>query len=146
MQSCEDHPHVQRIVERFERLTRADLPRLGEIYTQDARFKDPFNDVQGLAQVERVFGHMFDSLDGPRFRIRDVIVQGPQCFLTWDFVFRMKRFNREEQLIRGGSHLVLADDGRIRMHRDYWDVAEELYEKLPVLGALMRWLKRRANS
>jgi hypothetical protein len=25
-------------------------------------------------------------------------------------------------------------------------VAEELYEKLPVLGALMRWLKRRANT
>jgi steroid delta-isomerase len=31
------------------------------------------------------------------------------------------------------------------MHRDYWDAAEELYEKLPA-GRLMRWLKRRANS
>ena len=37
-------------------------------------------------------------------------------------------------------------DGRIVMHRDYWDVAEELYEKLPLIGALMRWLKRRANG
>ncbi len=35
---------------------------------------------------------------------------------------------------------------RIAMHRDWWDAAEELYEKLPVVGALMRWLKRRANS
>jgi steroid Delta-isomerase len=73
-------------------------------------------------------------------------VQGPQCFLTWDFVFRMKRFRRDEQLIRGGSHLLLAVDGRIREHRDYWDAAEELYEKLPVLGTLMRWLKRRARG
>ena len=31
------------------------------------------------------------------------------------------------------------------MHRDYWDAAEELYEKLPLLGALMRWLKSAAN-
>jgi len=30
-------------------------------------------------------------------------------------------------------------------HRDYWDAAEELYEKLPVIGALMRWLKKRAG-
>jgi hypothetical protein len=30
-------------------------------------------------------------------------------------------------------------------HRDYWDAAEELYEQIPVLGAVMRWLKRRAN-
>jgi hypothetical protein len=29
---------------------------------------------------------------------------------------------------------------------DYWDAAEELYEKLPVLGGLMRWLKRAANK
>ena len=140
------HPHVQRIVERFERLTRADLPRLGSLYTDDASFKDPFNDVQGVAAIGRVFEHMFDSLDGPRFIVRDAIVEGSRCFLTWDFVFRMKRFNRQQQLIRGGSHLVLAEDGRIRLHRDYWDAAEELYEKLPVLGALMRWLKRRANS
>ena len=28
-------------------------------------------------------------------------------------------------------------------HRDYWDAAEELYEKLPVLGALMRLLRRK---
>jgi steroid Delta-isomerase len=31
------------------------------------------------------------------------------------------------------------------MHRDYWDAAEELYEKLPILGGLMRWLKRQAS-
>jgi hypothetical protein len=34
----------------------------------------------------------------------------------------------------------------IVVHRDYWDAAEELYEKLPWLGGLMRWLKRKANT
>jgi hypothetical protein len=58
----------------------------------------------------------------------------------------MRRFNRDEQTVRGGSHLKLAADGRISLHRDYWDVAEELYEKLPVVGSLMRWLKRQAGS
>jgi steroid Delta-isomerase len=51
-----------------------------------------------------------------------------------------------EQCVRGGSHIVFGDDGRIALHRDYWDAAEELYEKLPAVGRLMRWLKRRANS
>ena len=31
------------------------------------------------------------------------------------------------------------------LHRDYWDAPEALCEKLPGVGALMRWLKRRAN-
>jgi ketosteroid isomerase-like protein len=139
-------PRVQRIVTLFERLAPAELPRLPEIYTPDARFKDPFNEVQGVAAITRIFEHMFDSLQAPRFVIRDAIVQGDQCFLSWDFVFRMKRFSGAEQLIRGATHLRLAADGRIAVHRDYWDAAEELYEKLPAVGALMRWLKRRVNA
>ena len=58
----------------------------------------------------------------------------------------MRRFRSDELSIRGGSHLRLAADGRISEHRDYWDTTEEFYEKLPAIGALMRWLKRRANS
>jgi ketosteroid isomerase-like protein len=138
--------HINRIVALFEGLKREDVARIAEAYTPNARFKDPFNEVQGTAAIQRIFEHMFVALDEPRFVIRERIVQGQQCFLTWDFLFRMKRFDRREQCIRGGSHLVLAEDGRITLHRDYWDAAEELYEKLPVLGALMRWLKKRANS
>jgi ketosteroid isomerase-like protein len=137
---------VERIVQAFEQLTPESLARLGDLYTADARFKDPFNEVQGVPAIRAVFEHMYATLDAPRFIVRDVIAQGDQCFLTWDFVFRMRRFNRDEQMVRGGSHLKLAADGRIALHRDYWDVAEELYEKLPVVGSLMRWLKRRAGN
>ncbi len=139
-------PRVARLVARFEALSPADLPLMSQLYADGARFKDPFNDVRGVDAIAGVFGHMFAALDAPRFVVRDVVVQGDQCFLTWDFLFRMKRFARDEQRIHGGSHLRLAADGRIAEHRDYWDVAEELYEKLPVVGALMRWLKQRARS
>ena len=43
----------------------------------------------------------------------------------------------------GGTHLVLNSSGHITSHRHYWDAAGELYEKLPVIGGLMRWLKRK---
>jgi hypothetical protein len=46
-------------------------------------------------------------------------------------------------VVRGASHLLLSVDGRIAVHRDYWDPAEEVYEKVPVLGALMRAIKKR---
>ena len=137
---------VARVVAMFESLAPADLARLPEFYTDDARFKDPFNDVTGVPAIERIFAHMFAALDEPRFVVRDIVADGEQCFLTWDMHFRMKRFSREPQVIHGGSHLRFAADGRVVLHRDYWDAAEELYEKLPVIGALMRWLKTRANS
>jgi ketosteroid isomerase-like protein len=139
-------PRAQRVIEAFETLKREDLSRLDQLYADDARFKDPFNEVQGLPAIRGVFEHMFAALDSPRFIVTQAIVQGDQCFLVWDFLFRFRRFSSEPQTVRGGSHLRFAADGRIALHRDYWDTAEELYEKLPGVGALMRWLKRRANS
>jgi ketosteroid isomerase-like protein len=140
-------PHVARVVGFFEQLTPGDLARLGEFYAADARFKDPFNEVQGLPAIEAVFAHMYRALDAPRFVIREIAAEGERCFLTWEFLFRFKRFARDrEQVVRGASMLVFGPDGRIALHRDYWDAAEELYEKLPAVGALMRWLKRRASE
>lgn len=138
---------VDRIVEVFQTLTPAGVDTLDTIYAADARFKDPFNDVQGLTEIQRIFRHMYVSLENPHFVVTGRIVQGKQCFLTWEFRFTFRRFKQgQPQCIVGGSHLVLREDGRITLHRDYWDAAEELYEKLPLLGTLMRWLKRRARS
>jgi limonene-1,2-epoxide hydrolase len=139
--------HVDTIVKFFETLTPAQVERLAELYTADAQFKDPFNAVQGLAAVQRVYRHMYVSLEAPHFIVTNRIIDGNQCFLTWEFKFSFKSFHKGvPQTVVGGSHLVLAEDGRIQLHRDYWDAAEELYEKLPVVGSLMRWLKKRANS
>jgi len=131
-----------RIVSFFENLKAQDVPRLAQIYARDARFKDPFNDVQGLTEIEAVFAHMFKSLDQPHFVVQDRMVSGRQIFLSWDFRFRFKN-ESAWQNIRGATHLRLDEQGLVTEHRDYWDAAEELYEKLPILGSLMRWLKRR---
>lgn len=138
---------VQRTVQFFEQLQAADLGRLGQHYAADAVFKDPFNEVRGLPAIEGIFRHMFVSLHEPHFIVTQRVVQGAQCFLTWDFVFRFQRFSPAQwQTVRGASHLVYDEQGLITLHRDYWDAAEELYEKLPVVGSVMRWLKQRARE
>jgi hypothetical protein len=140
-------PTVQRIVTYFEALTTESVAQIATFYDPQVRFKDPFKDVRGLAEIKHIFEHMFVSLEAPRFIITGQIVQGQQCFLTWEFRFKFRNFQREaEQTILGGSHLQFSDQGLITLHRDYWDAAEELYEKLPLVGSLMRWLKKRANS
>jgi len=138
---------AERIVDFFETLTPQSVARLGEIYADDAYFKDPFNEVRGIPAIQRIFDHMHANLHDPHFVVTGCVADGAQVFLTWEFRFRFRKYSPAvEQVIRGASQLWLTSDGRIRSHRDYWDAAEELYEKLPVVGALMRWLKQRANS
>jgi ketosteroid isomerase-like protein len=138
---------VDRIVQAFESLSPESVARLDAIYAPDAGFKDPFNDVQGLPEIQRIFAHMFEALVQPRFVITQRVVQGQQCFLCWEFRFAFKQTKPgQPQCIFGATHLMLDSSGRIVMHRDYWDAAEELYEKLPWIGGLMRWLKKRAST
>ena len=130
----------------FETLTPQTVPDVARYYAADARFKDPFNDVRGVAAIQQVFAHMFEALEQPHFVVTQTVVQGTQGFMTWEFRFCFKNFKRtEQQVILGASHLVFSAQGLATLHRDYWDVAEELYEKLPLVGGLMRWLKRRAS-
>jgi hypothetical protein len=138
---------ISRFARYFEQLQPADIARLGQYYAADARFKDPFNDVRGVPAIARIFQHMFESLDQPRFVVTQQLQQGSDAFLSWDFTFRFKNFRRDQlQCIQGATHLKLDDAGLVTLHRDYWDAAEELYEKLPLVGGLMRWLKARANA
>jgi steroid Delta-isomerase len=134
---------LARIVAFFEGIAPADVARIGEFYAADAYFRDPFNEVRGVAAIARVYAHMFTQLDECRFVITETIAEGESALLIWDFTFRSRRWRpREVQAIHGATHLKLSGDGKIAYHRDYWDAAGELYAKLPLIGPVLRFLRR----
>lgn len=134
---------VQRLVSFYETLSLEQLDKLPTCYAPQAHFKDPFNDVQGVDAIRQVFAHMFTTVDEPKFVVTEQLVQGQKAFLAWEFHFRMRRWRKGvAQCIRGGTFLRLDAQGMVLEHRDYWDAAEELYEKLPVLGGVMRYLRQ----
>ncbi|MCS6810019.1 MAG: nuclear transport factor 2 family protein [Tepidimonas sp.] len=133
---------IERAVAVFERLSPASLSELQTLYAPAAWFKDPFHECQGTAAITAIFARMFAQLDEPRFVVHDRMGDAAQGFVTWTLHFRWRGQRRPRQ-IRGATHWQFDDQGRIRLHRDYWDAAEELYAQLPLLGALMRWLARR---
>lgn len=138
---------ASRLADFFETLAPQSVADVARYYAANARFKDPFNDVTGIPAIQHIFDHMFQALEQPHFVVTTQVVQGLHCFMTWEFRFGFKNFKKgEQQVILGATHLVFSDSGTVTLHRDYWDAAEELYEKLPMVGGLMRWLKARANS
>ncbi|QBC44835.1 nuclear transport factor 2 family protein [Iodobacter fluviatilis] len=127
------------LLDWYSQISPQTLPQLGQFYALDARFKDPFNDVQGVAAIEAIFSHMFATTDNPHFIIAERIEQGQQAFITWVFEFNLQG---KPYHVSGGSHLVFNMDGDVTLHRDYWDAAEELLQKLPIVGVPIRWLRR----
>ena len=128
----------------FESISPADVPRVGRIYAEDAYFRDPFNEVTGVSGIARIFGAMFEQLDDVRFTILETVADPGGAMLTWNMTYRVRKWRpHETQTIHGATHLRFAPDGRIAYHRDYWDAANELYAKLPLIGPVMRWLRRK---
>lgn len=138
--------HVAALVEYWQTFDRNSLAHIGERYAEDSRFRDPFNDVRGHAELHRIFSHMFEALDEPRFRIVETIYDADsnRATLIWDFDFRIRKLIPDKpRRIHGNSVIRFGHDGRVTEHIDYWDAAGELYEHLPLVGSLMRWLRRR---
>ena len=137
---------VNALTDFFEGLSPETVARFPEYYAADACFKDPFNEVRGVLPIQHIFMHMFRQVAEPRFVVLDRVVDERGALLVWELRYRPQgRWGKAKpQVIRGASHLRFDADGKVAWHRDYWDAAEELYEKLPVVGALMRWLRRRA--
>ncbi len=134
---------VDPLLDWYASLTPASVARVAEFYAPDAHFRDPFNDVRGVAAIEHIFRHMFAHTGRPHFVIGERIVQGDQAFVTWEFRFTLRG---QPYVVTGGSHLRWNADGLVTLHRDYWDAAEELLQKLPVIGAPIRWLRRRLSA
>ena len=128
----------------WEGLTPERLAAIDAVYAPEAYFRDPFNEVRGVAELRRIFGHMYETLEEPRFAITETILEGDRAVLIWDFDFRIKAWRPGvTRRIHGLSVVRFGPDGRVIWHRDYWDAAGELYAQLPVVGPLMRLLARK---
>ena len=136
--------NVTGLIEFYERMTPDSVGRCAEFYSQDAWFKDPFNEVRGAAAIERIFAHMFKQVDSPRFVVTSHLAHGSEAMLVWQLHYRDG--SGQKAMVRGMSHLSYRADGLVQAHRDYWDPAEELYMKVPVLGFVMRLLQRKLSA
>jgi hypothetical protein len=134
---------MDRLIDFFHEMSLDSVARFPEFYSGEAYFKDPFNEVQGLPAIQRIFSHMFRQVDEPRFVVTEQLASESGAMLVWEFRFRVHSWGGgQAQCIRGVSHLRFDASGKVCYHRDYWDAAEELYMKLPLLGMLMRGLRR----
>jgi len=126
----------------FETMTPASLDRLADVVTEDIHFIDPFNDTVGQEALRRILTAMYADTEAPCFRVTHRAFDGDVCFLRWVFTARVKALGGDWR-VEGMSELRFAPDGRVCQHIDHWDAARQFYERLPVLGWILRRLRRR---
>ena len=122
--------------------------RLGELdglCAPDVHFRDPFNDTRGIPAMAAVLRDMFERVDGPRFTVTGSAIDGSRALLAWTMTFRPKG-RTDEWRIEGASFVTFDAEGRVIEHIDHWDAAGQLYARLPVIGTVVRLLRRRLSA
>lgn len=128
----------------FNQLNRETLHLLEDIYTPDVQFRDPVHELNGLPALRAYYGRLYDGVVSCRFEFEAEVIDGRQGMLVWVMRFQHARFRRGETLeLRGVSHLKFRDDGKVFQHHDYFDMGAFIYERIPVLGGVIRSIKNR---
>jgi len=135
---------IERFKTYFKLLHEADLSKLREIYAEQVVFKDPVHEMRGLVELEDYFTSLCSDLSECRFEYLDEIVTEQSAYVKWIMHFKHPRLGNRLISVRGVSHLKLGD--KIEYHEDFYDMGAMLYEQLPLLGNVTRWLRLRLAS
>ncbi len=135
---------LERLKDNFKDLQKADWSKLGEIYANDVLFKDPVHELRGLVSLEDYLSSMCTDLTDCRFEYLDQLVSGNSAYLKWEMHFKHPRLGQAVIDVRGVSHIHWTD--KIDYHEDFYDLGAMLYERLPLLGSVTRWIKLRLAS
>ncbi|MFM5817316.1 nuclear transport factor 2 family protein [Aeromonas sanarellii] len=138
---------LARFVALYQQLSSAELHRLPEVYGKEVIFIDPAHRIEGLAALTDYFAALYRRLAYCRFDITSQLLQGRQAWLGWTMTFSHPRLRGGAPVtVEGATRLAFDEEGKVCLHRDYFDLGAMLYEQLPLLGAVVRTLKGRLGA
>jgi hypothetical protein len=65
--------------------------------------------------------------------------QEDTVYIKWIFSYKYKSSHRE---FEGMSEVRFSNEGKVASHIDHWDAARNVYETVPVLGFILRKIRK----
>jgi len=120
----------------------ASLERLDRLYTQDIEFRDPLHAIQGILAFKSYLKGVYAGPTDIRFEYLDEHCDEHWASITWVATYRHGAFGGGRTLtLRGTTQIRFTD--RIFYQEDFFDVGAMVYQHLPVLGTVVRYINRR---
>ncbi len=138
---------LSRFIALYQQLNLQQVHRLTEVYADEVIFIDPAHRIEGLTALGDYFAALYQRLAYCRFEIISQQHEGAQAWLSWVMTFSHPRLAAGQPIrVEGATRLEFDAEGKVRVHRDYFDLGALLYEQLPLLGPLVRVIKGRLGS
>ncbi len=143
---------VPTVEEIFNGLNKDTMELVDRFYAEDTHFLDPVVDLKGRAAVRKYYENLYANVISIRFEFSGEVStkteQGEEKVAFWTMILRHKKLRGGEEVrVVGNSHIRFdAKTGQAIYHRDYFDMGEFIYEGLPVVGPVVRFVKSKMSQ
>ncbi len=143
--SAEERQAVARFSRFFSVLTPESVRRdLRSVYAADVYFNDTLKEIEGVDRLEPYLIRTAEAVESCAVDILDMSSSRGDFYFRWAMRIQFKKFRKGEvQTSIGITHIRFNQEGKVIFHQDYWDAAANLFEKIPVLGGIIRAIKNR---
>jgi limonene-1,2-epoxide hydrolase len=114
---------------------------LGEIYAENVVFTDPIHKIKGIDNLRHYFGKLNENLIEGSFLFTEESIIDNKAYLSWTMNLKLKR--PKNHVKASGISVLTLKEGKIIEQRDYFDAGELFYEYIPVLGSIIRFIKKK---
>lgn len=136
---------IEQYIEFFENLEKeTSKEQYKKIFHNNIRFKDPFHEIEGIDSLYDIFHNMFNKLNYCKFKVTETITKENLAYIKWSFYFNFSK-NQKIETFEGVSRVEFKKNKAIS-HIDYWDSSEVVYEKIPILKTLIRFIKQKIRG
>jgi hypothetical protein len=134
----------ERIRVAFNTLNTDRLDIVVAFYAQNIRFEDPIVTLEDVDSLKEHYARLYRSVKSITFEFTDEYIADDTHIVEWEMTLQAKRLNRgKPYTIPGSSIITFNGENKVTYQRDYFDLGDMVYERVPVVRFLTRFVKKR---
>ena len=135
---------IEQFKQFYQDVKQPQLDKIADLYADHILFKDPVHQLRGIESVHAYLSSMCVNVTSGHFEYLDQVIGENTAYIKWNMHFRHKSLGDKLVTVRGMTQVQFNE--RVYFHEDVYDLGEMLYEQVPLLGGVVRKLKKRLAS
>lgn len=137
--------NLERSKEFFDNLSSAQMSLVEGFYDKNAVFQDPIHKIKGVPAIRAYYEGLYKNVEAIRFEYGKSLESDDTVSLSWRMYLQAAGIEGGKEITVDGVSLITfgGDEGKAVLHRDYFDMGEFIYERVPVLKNILGFIKKR---
>ncbi|MBL8995198.1 MAG: nuclear transport factor 2 family protein [Spirochaetia bacterium] len=131
--------------EFFNRLNKDTMSLVDEFYDEKIVFVDPVVTLTSREAIKTYYSNQYQNLISIKFDFESIQSQGDEQMAVWKMTMCHKALQGGRPIVVDGMTHLRLKNGKVVYHHDYFDMGVFIYENIPLLGRLVKFVKKKLH-